>query len=87
MRLSASAIALVVGLMLNHAAHASQLPQRWVSAGGALSEWVAALGGESKWVGVDTTRQHPASLKALPSIGYQRQLSAGVYPSLVTLAR
>jgi iron complex transport system substrate-binding protein len=76
MRLSASAIALVVGLMLNHAAHASQLPQRWLSAGGALSEWVAALGGESKLVGVDTTSQHPASLKALPSIGYQRQLSA-----------
>ena len=76
MRLSASAIALVVGLMLNHTAHASQLPQRWVSAGGALSEWVAALGGESKLVGVDTTSQHPASLKALPSIGYQRQLSA-----------
>lgn len=76
MRLSASAIALVVGLMLNHAAHASQLPQRWVSVGGALSEWVAALGGESKLVGVDTTSQHPASLNALPSIGYQRQLSA-----------
>ena len=85
MRLSASAIALVVGLMLNHAAHASQLPQRWVSAGGALSEW-AALGGESKLVGVDTTSQHPAALKALPSIGYQRQLSAGVYPSQVTPA-
>jgi len=47
-----------------------------VSAGGALSEWVTALGGESKLVGVDTTSQHPASLKALPSIGYQRQLSA-----------
>jgi iron complex transport system substrate-binding protein len=27
-------------------------------------------------VGVDTTSQHPESLKALPSIGYQRQLSA-----------
>lgn len=54
MRLSASAIALVVGMMLNHAAHASQLPQRWVSAGGAL-----------------------------PSIGYLRQLSAGVDPSQV----
>jgi iron complex transport system substrate-binding protein len=52
------------------------LPQRWVSAGGALSEWVSALGGESKLVGVDTTSQHPQSLKSLPSIGYQRQLSA-----------
>ncbi|MGY2399502.1 heme/hemin ABC transporter substrate-binding protein [Pseudomonas sp. SDO5271_S396] len=76
MRLSASAIALVVGLLVNHGAHASELPQRWVSAGGALSEWVTALGGEPKLVGVDTTTQHPDSLKALPSIGYQRQLSA-----------
>ncbi len=76
MRLSTSAIALVVGLLVNHEAHASEQPQRWVSAGGALSEWVVALGGESKLVGVDTTSQHPESLKALPSIGYQRQLSA-----------
>ncbi|MFB3302307.1 hemin ABC transporter substrate-binding protein [Pseudomonas sp. AMR01] len=76
MRLSTSAIALVASLLVNHAAQASELPQRLVSAGGALSEWVAALGGESKLVGVDTTSQHPESLKALPSIGYQRQLSA-----------
>ena len=76
MRLSASAIALVVGLLVNAGAQASEPPQRWVSAGGALSEWVTALGGESKLVGVDTTSQHPESLKALPSIGYQRQLSA-----------
>lgn len=76
MRLSASVIALVAGLLVSQAVQASELPQRWVSAGGALSEWVTALGGESKLVGVDTTSQHPASLKALPSIGYQRQLSA-----------
>ncbi|MFO2465506.1 ABC transporter substrate-binding protein [Pseudomonas sp. 15FMM2] len=76
MRLSASAIALVVGLLINHGVQASELAQRWVSAGGALSEWVVALGGESKLVGVDTTSQHPESLKALSSIGYQRQLSA-----------
>ena len=76
MRLSTSAIALVASLLINPGAHASELPQRWVSAGGALSEWVVAMGGEAKLVGVDTTTQHPASLKALPSIGYQRQLSA-----------
>ncbi|KTC63713.1 ABC transporter substrate-binding protein [Pseudomonas fluorescens ABAC62] len=76
MRLSTSAIALVVGLLVNPGAHASELPQRWVSAGGALSEWVTALGGEPKLVGVDTTSQHPDSLKGLPSVGYQRQLSA-----------
>jgi iron complex transport system substrate-binding protein len=52
------------------------LPQRWVSAGGALSEWVILLGGESRLVGVDTTSRHPASLTKLPSVGYQRQLAA-----------
>lgn len=67
---------LCIGLFSSHQAAADELPQRWVSAGGALSEWVCALGGEGKLVGVDTTSQHPASLKALPSIGYQRQLSA-----------
>jgi iron complex transport system substrate-binding protein len=76
MRLSTRVAVLCVGLLASHHAAAADLPQRWVSAGGALSEWVSALGGESKLVGVDTTSQHPESLKALPSIGYQRQLSA-----------
>jgi iron complex transport system substrate-binding protein len=76
MRLSSRVVALCVGLFASHYAAGAELPQRWVSAGGALSEWVCALGGESKLVGVDTTSQHPSSLKALPSIGYQRQLSA-----------
>ncbi|WP_095148901.1 hemin ABC transporter substrate-binding protein [Pseudomonas sp. Irchel s3a18] len=76
MRLSTRAIALCVGLLVNHGVTAVELPQRWVSAGGALSEWVSALGSESRLVGVDTTSQHPESLKTLPSIGYQRQLSA-----------
>ena len=76
MRLSTRVAALCVGLFVSHHGAAAELPQRWGSAGGALSEWVSALGGESKLVGVDTTSQHPESLKALPSIGYQRQLSA-----------
>ncbi|RON21405.1 hemin ABC transporter substrate-binding protein [Pseudomonas brassicacearum] len=76
MRLSTRVAALCVGLLVSHHAAAAELPQRWVSAGGALSEWVSALGGESKLVGVDSTSQHPESLKTLPSIGYQRQLSA-----------
>ncbi|MGG7647535.1 heme/hemin ABC transporter substrate-binding protein [Pseudomonas sp. ES4] len=76
MRLSTRAAALCVGLLVSHHVAAAELPQRWVSAGGALSEWISALGGESKLVGVDTTSQYPESLKALPSIGYQRQLSA-----------
>lgn len=76
MRLNTRFVALCVALLINQGARADELPQRWVSAGGALSEWVSALGGESKLVGVDTTSQHPESLRALPSIGYQRQLSA-----------
>ncbi|EUB85824.1 heme/hemin ABC transporter substrate-binding protein [Pseudomonas sp. GM30] len=76
MRLSTRVVVLCVGLLASLQAVAADLPQRWVSAGGALSEWVSALGGESKLVGVDTTSQHPQSLKKLPSIGYQRSLSA-----------
>lgn len=76
MRLNIRVAALCVALLVNQGAAAADLPQRWVSAGGALSEWVTALGGEPKLVGVDTTSQHPESLRALPSIGYQRQLSA-----------
>lgn len=76
MRRNIRVVALCAALLINQGASAAELPQRWVSAGGALSEWVSALGGESKLVGVDTTSQHPESLRALPSIGYQRQLSA-----------
>lgn len=76
MRRPAALIALCAGLLLSTPTLAGELPQRWVSAGGALSEWISALGGEPRLVGVDTTSQHPESLKALPSIGYQRQLSA-----------
>lgn len=76
--------ALLGGLLFTQQALASEpLPQRLVSAGGALSEWVVLLGGEGKLVGVDSTSQHPSSLKALPAIGYQRQLAA---EGILTLA-
>ncbi|MDE1164472.1 MAG: ABC transporter substrate-binding protein [Pseudomonas sp.] len=77
MRLSARAV-LFAGLLVHPWLSAAEapLPQHWVSAGGALTEWVVAMGGESKLVGVDTTSQHPDSVKAMKSIGYQRQLSA-----------
>ncbi len=76
MRRPVAMLVLCAALVASTQALAAELPQRWVSAGGALSEWISALGGESRLVGVDTTSQHPDSLKALPSIGYQRQLSA-----------
>lgn len=71
-----AAFTLLASLLVPLAASADNLPQRWVSAGGSLSEWVVELGGEAKLVGVDTTSQHPASLQKLPSVGYQRQLAA-----------
>ncbi|RZI82387.1 MAG: hemin ABC transporter substrate-binding protein [Pseudomonas sp.] len=72
MRRPAALLALCAALVMSTQTAAAELAQRWVSAGGALSEWISALGGEQRLVGVDTTSQHPA----LPSIGYQRQLSA-----------
>lgn len=69
-------VASLLLVLVSAAAHGESLPQRWISAGGSLTEWVVALGGESRLVGVDTTSQHPTSVQALPSIGYQRQLAA-----------
>ncbi len=62
--------------LLAQTSQAAELPQRWISAGGSVSEWIVELGGESRLVAVDTTSQHPASLEKMPKIGYQRQLSA-----------
>lgn len=75
MRWTARIALVLCGWSFGHVSLADEA-QRWVTAGGALSEWVVALGGESRLVGVDTTSQHPDSLKKLPSIGYQRALSA-----------
>lgn len=62
--------------MLAQATQADDLPQRWVSAGGSVTEWIVEMGGTAQLVAVDTTSQHPESLAQLPKIGYQRQLSA-----------
>lgn len=72
----ANCVLLSSSLLFSHAAAAAELPQRWVSSGGSLSEWVVRLGGEGRLVGVDTTSLHPQSLRQLPSVGYQRALSA-----------
>lgn len=49
---------------------------RIVSVAGALTETVYLLGAGHLLVGVDTTSQHPPEARALPSVGYMRQLSA-----------
>lgn len=74
MRYLAKLAGILIGLSFTHVVSANT--DRWVSAGGALTEWVVAMGGEANLVGIDSTSQHPASIKSLPSIGYQRQLSS-----------
>lgn len=77
MRITARIASLCCAVLLTQSVSAAEaLPQRWVSAGGSITEWVVALGGQGKLVGVDTTSLHPLELKKLPSIGYQRQLAA-----------
>ncbi len=60
---------------------------RVVSVAGALTEIVYALGAGDRLVGVDTTSQYPEAARALPTVGYQRTLSAegllSLRPSLV----
>lgn len=71
MRLNIRVAALCVALLLNQGASAAQLPQRWVSAGGAVSEWVGALGGESTLLVGGLGPRLPQSLVTL---------TAGFYP-------
>jgi iron complex transport system substrate-binding protein len=49
---------------------------RIISVGGALTETLFALGAQGDLVGVDTTSFYPDAAKKLPSVGYQRTLSA-----------
>lgn len=49
---------------------------RIISVGGAITETLFALGAQSDLVGVDTTSFYPEAAKMLPSVGYQRTLSA-----------
>ncbi|MBF7730427.1 heme/hemin ABC transporter substrate-binding protein [Pseudomonas sp. N040] len=68
---------LFASVLLGLPAHAVEpAEQRWISAGGALSEWVVELGGADRLVAVDTTSRHLPQLQQLPVIGYQRQLAA-----------
>jgi iron complex transport system substrate-binding protein len=68
-------------------AQAAELPQatgenepisahRIVSAGGGITEILYALGADQQLVGTDTTSSFPEAAKKLPSVGYQRNLSA-----------
>lgn len=49
---------------------------RIISAGGGITEIIYALGAGHQLVGTDTTSSFPKAAKNLPSMGYQRNLSA-----------
>lgn len=70
-RLSAFVIALAGAVApLAHAA------ERLVSIGGDVTEIVYALGAGDEMVARDSTSLHPDAVKALPNVGYMRQLNA-----------
>jgi iron complex transport system substrate-binding protein len=70
------ALALLAGVVLASGAHEAAAAERVVAAGGGVTEIVYALGAQDRLVGVDTTSLYPGSARALPQIGYVRQLSA-----------
>ncbi|MCD2449887.1 ABC transporter substrate-binding protein [Methylicorpusculum oleiharenae] len=49
---------------------------RIISAGGGITEILYALGAGQQLVGTDTTSSYPEAATKLPSVGYQRNLSA-----------
>ncbi len=55
---------------------AEPAPLRVVSTNGTLTEIVFRLDAQALLVGADTTSIYPAAAKALPMVGYPRQLSA-----------
>lgn len=81
--------ALLTGTSPHARAEAPQAPERIVSVGGAVTETLYALGLGSKVLAADTTSMYPAEARALPKVGYLRQLSAegvlGMRPDLILL--
>lgn len=70
-----SLLTLIVSSLLMGNAWAAD-PVRIVSADGSLTEIIYALKQQSVLVGVDTTSGYPVAAKALPQIGYKRNISA-----------
>ncbi|WP_311753363.1 ABC transporter substrate-binding protein [Proteus columbae] len=71
-------IAIALSLLLlpfNLMAKDNNNSERWVIAGGSITELVYAIGAGDKIVGVDETTSYPEQTQALPHIGYWKQLS------------
>lgn len=72
------------------ATHARAAPARIVVAGGGIAEIAVALGAQPRIIGADSTSLFPTALRALPQVGYLRNLSAegvlSLRPDLLLLA-
>ena len=66
---------LLLLLSFNLMAKDSKNSERWVIAGGSITELVYAIGAGNKVVGVDETTSYPEQTQVLPHIGYWKQLS------------
>jgi iron complex transport system substrate-binding protein len=81
---------LAFGIAAGLASTSAASTRRIVSIGGAITETLFALGAGAELVGADTTSLYPAAARALPSVGYARQLSAegvlSLRPTLVITA-
>ena len=64
-----------LALALLPVAAGAQEGQRVISLGGSVTEIAVALGAEDRLIARDTTSNYPASIEALPDVGYIRALS------------
>lgn len=67
---------LILGMALALASAQGAFAERILALGGTITEIVVALGHEADLVGRDSTSTYPASVQALPDVGYLRALSA-----------
>lgn len=66
---------LLAGLALPWTARAEQAPARVVAVGGSVTEVVYALGQGARLIAVDQSSVFPPEAKALPKVGYYRDLT------------
>jgi iron complex transport system substrate-binding protein len=69
-------ILLLAGVLMSLSAAARSTYKRIVSLNGTVTEIICALGFEKALAGVDVTSTYPASVKKLPGVGHNRNISA-----------
>lgn len=83
-------LSIFVAIVPIRAASAEEAAKRVVALGGDITEIIYALGEDGRLVGRDTTSTYPPEAKALPDVGYFRQLGAegvlSLHPDVVIAA-